>query len=181
MFAHNCGEPQLPLSLPPASLPFCLQRIPFLIKGRRSRKEDVTICRTTTCQCAQSIRNFRECSKAVQVSVRGCLLFVSQGVLNGKEAFALLGQNGSSQMPDGMKTERFYPGLGKPFHYVGCQDAFYVHHQGREAHLPETFVDTDSKWVTGKLHTTKTPNTSADLLNDRVCPSSHRKWALSES
>lgn len=46
------------------------------------------------------------------VSVRGCLLFVSQGVLDGKEAFALLGQNGSSQMPDGMKTERFYPGLG---------------------------------------------------------------------
>lgn len=112
MFDHDCGEPQLPLPLSPASLTFCLQRIPFLIKGRRSRKEDVTICRTTTCQCAQSIRNFRECSKAVQVSVRGCLLFVSQGVLDGKEAFALLGQNGSSQMPDGMKTERFYPGLG---------------------------------------------------------------------
>ena len=82
----------------------------------------MTICRATTCQCAQSIRNFRECSKAVQVSVRGCLLFVSQGVLDGKEAFALLGQNGSSQMPDGMKTERFHPGLGaKPFHYVGCR------------------------------------------------------------
>lgn len=82
----------------------------------------MTICRATTCQCAQSTRHFRECSKAVQVSVRGCLLFVAQGVLDGKEALALLCQNGSSQMPDGMKTEWFHLGLGaKPFHHVGCR------------------------------------------------------------
>ena len=37
MFARNCGEPQLPLPLPPASLPFCLQRIPFLIKAKKEQ------------------------------------------------------------------------------------------------------------------------------------------------
>ena len=82
----------------------------------------MTIGRPTACQCAQSIRHFRECSKAVQIPVRGCLLFVSQCVLDGKQALALLCQNGSSQMPDGMKTERFHLGLGaKPFHHVGCR------------------------------------------------------------
>jgi len=34
----------------------------------------------------------------------------------------------------------------------------------------QTFVDTYSKWATAKLYTTKTPITSADLLNDRVLP-----------
>ncbi|MDY0258250.1 MAG: hypothetical protein RBR41_01105 [Desulfovibrio sp.] len=38
MFARNCGEPQLPLPLPPASLPFCLQRIPFLIKAKKEQE-----------------------------------------------------------------------------------------------------------------------------------------------
>ena len=58
----------------------------------------------------------------MQVSVRGRLLFVSQGVLDGEEALALLGQNGGSQVPDGMKTKWFHLGLGtKPFHHVGCR------------------------------------------------------------
>ena len=82
----------------------------------------MTTCRATACQCAQGIRNFRECSKAVQVSVRSRLLFMSQGVLDGKEALALLGQNGGSQMPDGVKPKGFHIGLGtKPFHHVGCR------------------------------------------------------------
>jgi transposase InsO family protein len=34
----------------------------------------------------------------------------------------------------------------------------------------QTFVDTYSKWAAAKLYTTKTPITSADLLNDRVLP-----------
>ncbi len=38
MFARNCGEPQLPLPLPPASLPFCLQWIPFLIKAKKEQE-----------------------------------------------------------------------------------------------------------------------------------------------
>lgn len=31
-------------------------------------------------------------------------------------------------------------------------------------------MDTYSKWAAGKLYTTKTPITAADLLNDRVLP-----------
>lgn len=39
-----------------------------------------------------------------------------------KRRSALLGQNGGSQMPDGMKPKWFHLGLGtKPFHHVGCR------------------------------------------------------------
>lgn len=34
----------------------------------------------------------------------------------------------------------------------------------------QTYVDTYSKWAAAKLYTTKTPITSADLLNDKVLP-----------
>jgi len=34
----------------------------------------------------------------------------------------------------------------------------------------QTFVDTYSKVAFAKLYTTKPPNTSADLLNDKVLP-----------
>lgn len=83
---------------------FTCKRILFPRKRGRGRK-GVTTCRGTACQCAQGIRNFRESSKAVQVPVRSRLLFMSQGVLDGKEALALLSQNGGSQMPDGVKSK----------------------------------------------------------------------------
>ncbi|HJX01499.1 MAG TPA: IS481 family transposase [Terriglobales bacterium] len=55
--------------------------------------------------------------------------------------------------------------------YLGSQDTFYVGTlKGVGRIYQQTFVDTYSKWAAAKLYTTKTPITSADLLNDRVMP-----------
>lgn len=55
--------------------------------------------------------------------------------------------------------------------YLGSQDTFYVGTlKGVGRVYQQTFVDTYSKVADCKLYTTKTPITSADLLNDRVLP-----------
>jgi transposase InsO family protein len=55
--------------------------------------------------------------------------------------------------------------------YLGSQDTFYVGTlKGVGRVYQQTFVDTYSKVAQCKLYTTKTPITSADLLNDRVLP-----------
>lgn len=55
--------------------------------------------------------------------------------------------------------------------YLGSQDTFYVGtFKGIGRVYQQTFVDTYSKVSHCKLYTTKTPITSADLLNDRVLP-----------
>ena len=55
--------------------------------------------------------------------------------------------------------------------YLGSQDTFYVGTlKGVGLIYQQTFVVTYSKWAAAKLYTTKTPITSADLLNDRVLP-----------
>lgn len=55
--------------------------------------------------------------------------------------------------------------------YLGSQDTFYVGTlKGVGRVYQQTFVDTYSKVAFAKLYTTKTPITSADLLNDRVLP-----------
>ena len=55
--------------------------------------------------------------------------------------------------------------------YLGSQDTFYVGTlKGVGRIYQQTFVDTYSKVASAKLYTTKTPITSADLLNDRVLP-----------
>jgi transposase InsO family protein len=55
--------------------------------------------------------------------------------------------------------------------YLGSQDTFYVGTlKGVGRIYQQSFVDTYSKWAAAKLYTTKTPITSADLLNDRVLP-----------
>lgn len=55
--------------------------------------------------------------------------------------------------------------------YLGSQDTFYVGTlKGVGRVYQQTFVDTYSKVSHCKLYTTKTPITSADLLNDRVLP-----------
>lgn len=55
--------------------------------------------------------------------------------------------------------------------YLGSQDTFYVGNlKGVGRIYQQTFVDTYSKVAICKLYTTKTPITSADLLNDRVLP-----------
>jgi transposase InsO family protein len=55
--------------------------------------------------------------------------------------------------------------------YLGSQDTFYVGNlKGVGRIYQQTFVDTYSKVAFAKLYTTKTPITSADVLNDRVLP-----------
>jgi hypothetical protein len=55
--------------------------------------------------------------------------------------------------------------------YLGSQDTFYVGTlKGVGRIYQQTFVDTYSKWAAAKLYTSKTPITSAELLNDRVLP-----------
>ena len=55
--------------------------------------------------------------------------------------------------------------------YLGSQDTFYVGNmKGVGRIYQQTFVDTYAKWAAAKLYTTKTPITSAELLNDRVLP-----------
>lgn len=55
--------------------------------------------------------------------------------------------------------------------YLGSQDTFYVGClKGVGRVYQQTFVDTYSKVAFAKLYTTKTPITSADLLNDKVLP-----------
>ena len=55
--------------------------------------------------------------------------------------------------------------------YLGSQDTYYVGTlKGVGRIYQQTFVDTYSKVAAAKLYKTKTPITSADLLNDRVLP-----------
>ncbi len=55
--------------------------------------------------------------------------------------------------------------------YLGSQDTFYVGtFKGVGRVYQQTYVDTYAKVAHGKLYTTKTPITAADLLNDRVLP-----------
>ena len=55
--------------------------------------------------------------------------------------------------------------------YLGSQDTFYVGTmKGVGRIYQQTFVDTYSKVAFAKLYTTKTPITTADMLNDKVLP-----------
>lgn len=55
--------------------------------------------------------------------------------------------------------------------YLGAQDTFYVGNlKGVGRIYQQTFIDTYSKVVHCKLYTTKTPITTADVLNDKVLP-----------
>lgn len=55
--------------------------------------------------------------------------------------------------------------------YLGSQDTFYVGtFKGVGRVYQQTYVDTYAKVAHGKLYTSKTPITAADLLNDRVLP-----------
>tara|TARA_R110001599_G_C12218174_1_gene657101 strand:- start:1020 stop:1646 length:627 start_codon:yes stop_codon:yes gene_type:complete len=55
--------------------------------------------------------------------------------------------------------------------YLGSQDTFYVGTiKGVGRVYQHTYIDTYCKVAHAKLHTTKIPITSADLLNDQVLP-----------
>jgi len=63
------------------------------------------------------------------------------------------------------EIETLHPG------YLGAQDTYFVGTMKGVGHIyQQTFIDTYAKVGFAKLYTTKTPITSADLLNDKVLP-----------
>lgn len=87
-----------------------------------------------------------------------------QGIILTETQLAALERKHSDDAACG-EIETAHPG------YLGSQDTFYVGNmKGVGRIYQQTFVDTYAKVAFAKLYTTKTPITSADLLNDRVLP-----------
>lgn len=91
-------------------------------------------------------------------------LVAEEGVLLTESQLSALEKKKEDDLVDG-EIDTAHPG------YLGSQDTFYVGHlKGVGRVYQQTFVDTYSKIAFAKLYTTKTPITSADLLNDKVLP-----------
>ena len=89
---------------------------------------------------------------------------LKQGIVLSDAQVAALERKQDDDLAHG-EIETAHPG------YLGSQDTFYVGTiKGVGRIYQQTFVDTYSKVAMAKLYTTKTPITSADLLNDRVLP-----------
>ena len=102
--------------------------------------------------------NFRERLKALEAKVAndGILLTESQVIALERKKFDDEARG---------EIDTAHPG------YLGSQDTFYVGTlKGVGRIYQQTFVDTYSKVAFAKLYTTKTPITSADVLNDKVLP-----------
>ena len=85
-----------------------------------------------------------------------------EGLILTESQIAALEKKKDDDLASG-EIETHHPG------YLGSQDTFYVGTlKGVGRVYQQTFVDTYSKVACCKLYTTKTPITSADLLNDKV-------------
>ncbi len=88
----------------------------------------------------------------------------SEGILLTDSQIAALERKKVDDEASG-EIETHHPG------YLGSQDTFYVGNlKGVGRIYQQTFIDTYCKVAFAKLYTTKTPITSADLLNDKVLP-----------
>ncbi|MFV0596906.1 IS481 family transposase [Shewanella sp.] len=104
------------------------------------------------------LENFKKRLKALEAKVE------REGIILSDEQVAALECKQQDDEACG-EIETHHPG------YLGSQDTFYVGNlKGVGRIYQQTFVDTYSKVAFAKLYTTKTPITSADLLNDRVLP-----------
>ena len=102
--------------------------------------------------------NFRERLKALEAKV------ANDGILLTEAQVIALERKKFDDEACG-EIETAHPG------YLGSQDTFYVGTlKGVGRIYQQTFVDTYSKVAFAKLYTTKTPITSADVLNDKVLP-----------
>lgn len=105
-----------------------------------------------------NLANFKDRLKALEAKV------ASQGILLTEAQIAALERKKYDDEACG-EIETAHPG------YLGSQDTFYVGTlKGVGRIYQQTFVDTYSKVAFAKLYTTKTPITSADILNDKVLP-----------
>jgi transposase InsO family protein len=87
-----------------------------------------------------------------------------EGLILTESQIAALEKKKDDDLASG-EIETHHPG------YLGSQDTFYVGTlKGVGRVYQQTFVDTYSKVACCKLYTTKTPITSADLLNDKALP-----------
>ena len=101
---------------------------------------------------------FRDRLKALEEKV------AQEGIILTETQVAALERKKDDDVACG-EIETAHPG------YLGSQDTFYVGTlKGVGRVYQQTFVDTYAKVAFAKLYTTKTPITSADLLNDRVLP-----------
>ena len=105
-----------------------------------------------------NLENFKKRLAALEEKVE------KEGVILTDEQVAALERKKQDDEACG-EIETHHPG------YLGSQDTFYVGNlKGVGRIYQQTFVDTYSKIAFAKLYTTKTPITSADVLNDRVLP-----------
>lgn len=102
------------------------------------------------------LSNFKDRLRALEAKV------ANEGIVLTEAQIAALEKKQCDDEVSG-EIETAHPG------YLGSQDTFYVGTlKGVGRIYQQTFVDTYSKVAFAKLYTTKTPITSADLLNDRV-------------
>ena len=105
-----------------------------------------------------NLGNFKERLKALEAKV------AEEGIILTDTQVAALEKKKFDDEACG-EIETVHPG------YLGSQDTFYVGTlKGVGRIYQQTFVDTYSKVAFAKLYTTKTPITSADVLNDKVLP-----------
>jgi transposase InsO family protein len=104
------------------------------------------------------LANFKDRLKALEAKV------AEEGIILTEAQVVALEKKKHDDEASG-EIETAHPG------YLGSQDTFYVGTlKGVGRVYQQTFVDTYSKVAFAKLYTTKTPITSADVLNDRVLP-----------
>lgn len=105
-----------------------------------------------------ALANFKDRLKALEARV------ASEGIILTETQVSALEKKKFDDEACG-EIETAHPG------YLASQDTFYVGTlKGVGRIYQQTFVDTYSKVAFAKLYTTKTPITSADILNDRVLP-----------
>jgi len=116
------------------------------------------VCGVRSVWLRYGLANFKDRLKALEAKV------ASEGILLTESQITALEKKKYDDEACG-EIETAHPG------YLGSQDTFYVGTlKGVGRIYQQTFVDTYSKVAFAKLYTTKTPITSAEILNDKVLP-----------